>query len=335
MKLAPDALDAHLAQKLAPVYLVSGDEPLVVNESADAIRARARRDGFVERDVHFIERGVSWDDIRSAASTLSLFATRRLIELRMPSGKPGVTGGATLVDLVRRADPDVLFLVLTEKLERESQNAAWVREIESHGVWVQVWPIDAGRMPTWIRARARRSGLDLDDAGAKLLAERTEGNLLAAHQEIERLALLLGERRANAQDVMDTVADSARFDVFKLGEAALQGDATRALRIVAGLHAEGVEPTLVLWSLLRELRSVWSRGQSGGRAGGGYGRPSPGLDRAVRRFTRDDFAPLIERASRADRMIKGQLRGNAWDELTLLTAQMCHVNALRTPHAAT
>lgn len=334
MKLTPDTLETHLAQKLASVYLVSGDEPLVVNESADAIRARARRDGFVERDVHFIERGVNWDDIRAAASTLSLFATRRMIELRMPSGKPGVAGGATIVDLVRRADPDVLFLVLTEKLERDTQNAAWVREIESRGAWVQVWPIEAGRMPAWIRARARRSGLDLDEAAAKLLAERTEGNLLAAHQEIERLALLLGERRASAQDVMDTVADSARFDVFKLGEAALQGDAARALRIVAGLHAEGVEPTLVLWSLLRELRSVWSRGQSGGRSAGGYGRPSPHLDRAVHRFSRDDFPALIERASRADRMIKGQLRGNAWDELTLLTAQMCHVNALRPSHAA-
>lgn len=335
MKLTADSLDSHLAKQLAHAYLISGDEPLLVNEAADAVRAAARARGFTERDVHFIDRGVSWDDLRASAANLSLFAARRIVELRMPNGKPGVAGSAAIVDLVSRKDPDVLVLILTGRLERDAQSAAWVKAVDQHGAWLPLWPIEAARLPAWVRARARAAGINLDESAAQLLAERTEGNLLAAHQELERLRLVVGSGNVTEAEVAASVADSARFDVFRLGEAALAGDAPRALRIVSGLQAEGVEPTLVLWALLREVRNVWARREAAPGSRGAYVRQSAALDRAARRHSRESFAPLIERASRADRMIKGQLRGNAWDEISLLAAEFCGIRAVGAPTGAT
>ena len=303
MKLDPDKLAAQLARGLAPVYLLSGDEPLLVSEAADAVRTRARAAGFADRVVHFLDRDSSWDDVRAGASNLSLFASRRLVELRLPSGKPGVAGSATIVDLIERRDPDTLLLILTERLERESQGASWVRAVESHGAWLNAWPIARDKLPAWLDARARRAGLTLDRAALALLADRTEGNLLAAQQEIDRLSLT-HSGAVGAAELAAGVADSARFDVFTLGQAVRAGDAARSLRIAEGLRAEGVEATLVLWSLLRELRQE-ARGNA--------------------RFARRDFARLSERAARVDRAIKGRLQANPWDEIALLAADLCGV----------
>lgn len=308
MKLSPDTLAAHLARELAPVYLLSGDEPLLVNEAADAVRARARAAGYDERVVHFVERGSNWDDVRAGASNLSLFASRRLVELRMPTGKPGTVGSAAIVELVERRDPDTLLMILTERLERESQGASWVRAIEAHGAWMNAWPIGREKLPAWLEGRARRAGLAFDRAALALLADRTEGNLLAAQQEIDRLSLTV-TGTVGVAELTASVANSARFDVFTLGAAARAGDAARSLRIVEGLRAEGVEATLVLWALLRELRQAM-------RDGG--------------RHARRDFPRLIERASRSDRAIKGRLQANAWDEIALLAADLC---GLRLPLA--
>ncbi|MGE0581393.1 MAG: DNA polymerase III subunit delta [Steroidobacteraceae bacterium] len=303
MKLSPDSLAAHLARGLAPVYLLSGDEPLLVGEAADAIRARARDAGYTDRVVHFVDRGSSWDDVRAGASNLSLFASRRLVELRLPTGKPGVAGSAAIVELIERRDPDTLLLILTERLERESQGASWVRAAESHGAWLNAWPIARDKLPAWLDARARRAGLTLDRAALALLADRTEGNLLAAQQEIDRLSLVHAGA-VGAAELAAGVANSARFDVFTLGQAARARDAARSLRIVEGLRAEGVEATLVLWSLLRELRQSAREGAH---------------------FARRDFARLAERAARADRAIKGRLQANAWDEIALLAADLCGI----------
>ncbi|HNR23128.1 MAG TPA: DNA polymerase III subunit delta [Steroidobacteraceae bacterium] len=302
MKLSPDALGGHLARGLAPAYLLCGDEPLLVGEAADAVRARARAAGFTDRVVHFIERGSSWADVRAEADSLSLFASRRILELRMPTGKPGASGSATIVDLVERQDPDTLLLILTERLDRDAQGASWVRAIDAHGVVLTAWPIGRDKLPAWLEARARRAGLQLEPEALALLADRTEGNLLAARQEIDRLALGTRHGRVGVAELTASVGDSARFDVFALGAAARAGNAARTLRIVAGLRAEGVEAPLVLWSLLREARQLL-------RDGG--------------RFTRRDAPRLIGRARRVDRAIKGRLQSDAWDELALLAAELC------------
>ncbi len=333
MKLTPDSLTTHLAATLLPAYLISGDEPLIGGETADAVRAAARSRGFTEREVHFIERASDWDEVRAAAANLSLFGLRRVLEIRLGSGKPGTAGSAALLPLLTAPDPDTVLLVLTPRLDREAQSAAWVRAFESHGGWVQVWPVDAGRLVGWLRARCRRLGLEADDAALEVLAAHTEGNLLAAHQELAKLTLLTGGARITADTVMAGVADSARFDVFQLSEAVLAGDAPRALRMLAGLRAEGTEATLVLWALLRALRELWSL-RTGLAPAEPWQRRGAALAQAARRAPRLPFARLTARAAGADRMIKGRAAGDAWDELTLLAAELCAVPLAAAPALA-
>jgi DNA polymerase-3 subunit delta len=321
MKLTLPALDGQLARALPRAWLVSGDEPLLVNEAADAVRKRARAAGHAEREIHFAERGLDWADLRASASTRSLFGDRKIVEVRLPTGKPGAAGSAVLAELAGRDDPDTLLLVLSGRLDRDAQGAEWVRAIESRGAWLAVWPVDPPRLPEWLRARARTLGLTLEDGATALLAERTEGNLLAAAQELERIALTAPSTTITAATVEASVADSARFDVFQLGAAVVAADPGRALRVLEGLRAEGVEGTLVLWALLRELRAVWEA-RSGDSPRGAYrgGRATPGLEAAARRLPREAFRSLTERAARADRMLKGQQPGDGWDELMLLAA---------------
>jgi DNA polymerase-3 subunit delta len=332
LKINSDTLGTHLEQHLLPAYLISGDEPLLTGEAADAVRARARAMGYTERETHFLERGSDWNDVRASANNLSLFAERRIVELRMPSGKPGKDGGAALVELLEGRDPDRVLLILTPRLDRDAQAADWVRAVEANGAWVQVWPVDVARFAAWLRARFRKVKLNADDDAVELLAERTEGNLLAAHQEIEKLRLLVRGDRVTADDVLNSVADSARFDVFKLGECALSGDTARTLRMLEGLRAEGVEATLVLWSLSKAVRDLWSSIMSGsGGAARAWPRQNAALEQAKRRASRLSFPRLTVRAVRADRMIKGRLAGNAWDEMSLLAAELCAQQTLALP----
>jgi DNA polymerase III subunit delta len=333
LKLNSDALPAHLEQHLLPAYLVSGDDPLLTAEAADAIRARARSAGFTEREIHFMERGTDWNDVRASANNLSLFSNRRIVEIRLPSGKPGTHGGAALVALLEARDPDRVLLVLTPRLERDAQNAEWVRTIESQGAWVQVWPVNADRLVGWLRARSKRIGLSVPDDALEVLADRTEGNLLAANQELQKLRLAVKGDRVSSEEVLASVADSARFDVFQLGEAVLAGDAPRALRVLAGLRSEGVEPTLVLWSVTKAVRDTWGAFASPGGRAQPWARQAAALDSAVRRAPRLPFLRLTVRATRADRMIKGRQSGEPWDEIALLIMDMCGTPALSLPRS--
>jgi DNA polymerase-3 subunit delta len=333
LKLTSDSLTPHLEQRLLPAYLVSGDEPLLAGEAADAIRARARAAGFTEREVHFLERGSDWDDVRASAGNLSLFGSRRLLELRLPSGRPGAAGNNALLALLQRDDPDMLLLILAPRLDRDAQSAQWFRALESRGGWIPVWPVEADRLVGWLRGRCRRLRLEVDEEALVLLAERTEGNLLAAHQELEKLRLLAPAGNLTLDMVLASVADSARFDVFRLSEAVLQGEADRALRVLAGLRSEGTEQTLVLWALTKALRDLWGAVASPGAARGGWQRQAAALDKAVRRAPRLSFRALTLRAARADRMIKGRLQGNAWDEMALLAADICARPAVPAPQS--
>ncbi len=316
MKLSLEDLPAQLQSRLLPAYLVSGDEPLRVGEAIDLIRARARAAGFGERQVFFVERAASiWDEVQQAAQALSLFSSRRLIEVRLPTGKPGVSGAAALQRLLAATGDDLLMLVVTGRLEREAQGAEWVQAVQARGAWLPVWPVERARLPQWLRQRARTLQLTLDDDSVALLAERCEGNLLAAQQELDKLALLLPRgAHVRAGDVAASSTDSARFDVFQLAEAVRAADPARALRILSGLQAEGAEAVLVLWALLRELR-----GQQGG---GSPARPGAASAAAAR---------LIARAARADRTAKGLSSGDPWDELLLLAVEMCGRRVLPLP----
>jgi DNA polymerase-3 subunit delta len=307
MKLTLEALSAHLSGRLLPVYLVSGEEPLLVGEACDAIRARARVLGFTERSVFFIERSSAiWDEVRREAQALSLFAARRIVEVRLPGGKPGTSGAAALLRLFEQAGEELLVMVICERLDRDAQSSEWVQAAQHVGAWLPIRAVERARLPQWLRQRFGAAGLSAADDALTLLAERTEGNLLAAQQEVDKLALLLSPgARVTLADIAAASADSARFDVFQLGDAVRAGDGARALRILSGLQAEGSEPPLVLWALLRELRA-----QQTGAAVGARGR-APAFER------------LVARAVRADRVAKGQGdRRNPWDELALLAVEL-------------
>ena len=256
MRINTDQVARTLERGLAPAWLIVGDEALLTGEAADAVRARARAEGFAGRDLFVTDRSFDWAEISAASRTLSLFAERRILEIRMPTPRPGKEGGAVLAALAADPGPDNLLLVVTTRPEKDTWSSAWFKAFDKHGVVVQTLPVEIGRLPQWIAARAARLGLRFEPGAAELLAERVEGNLLAAHQEIEKLALLRADGHADFEAVESAVANSARYDVFQLGEAALAGDVARALRILDGLRAEGVEPPLVLWALCRELRAL-------------------------------------------------------------------------------
>jgi len=310
MKVSPEALPRQLEQRLLPVYLVSGDEPLLVAEAADAVRARARTRGFTEREVQFLERGADWDAVRGAVQTLSLFADRRIVELRLPSGKPGSVGGRVLPSLIESLSTDVLLLIITGRLDRDAQSAEWVRAVESRGVWVQAWPVAAERMVAWLEVRCRRLGLSADAQALQLLAERTQGNLLAAYQELQKLQLLAPRERIDAARVLAATSDNSRFNIGELTEALLEGEGRRALRVLNGLRAEGVELPLVLWAVVRALHTAWANSSGAAEPVG------------------VQFARLTGRALRADGMLKGRQSGDPWDELALLAADMCGTPAV-------
>lgn len=337
MKITPEKLDAELRKALAPVYLISGDEPLTAGESADAVRAAARTAGFTEREVFFAERANSgpWEEIFAAAQSLSLFSARRLIEIRLPGGKPGAAGARLLQEVAQLAGSDLLVLVIAGALDWEAQKSAWVQALERRGAWVVAEDVGPARLPAWIRARAARLGLVLDDEAVALLAQQTEGNLLAAWQELQKLSLA-GLTQAGVDDVLASSTRSSRHDVTQLGEAVLAGDAQRALRVLASLRAEGVEATLVLWAVLQELRMLWLQLVPGPQVPGIWSRNRAAIGQALPRFRkqgRAGFARLTERAARADRMIKGMEEGQAWDEIALLVVEFASGDAPLAPAA--
>jgi DNA polymerase III subunit delta len=311
-----------LGKGLMGTYLVSGDEPLLVGEAADAIRAAARACGFADRQVFFIDRSFSWDELRLASHSLSLFAEKRLFELRMPTGKPD-KGAAVLSELAAHPVPDLIFLIITDKLDKKSADSPWVQAIEKHGAWISVMPVEAAALPAWLRGRAKMLQIDVEPEAAQIIVDRVEGNLLAAQQELEKLALLANGKPIGVELVLRSVGDSARYDVFQLAAAAAAGDAARALRVLLGLKSEGVEPTLILWALVRELRGMWQarererlRSNIRGSAWNLAANPAP---RALARLKRLPLAPLLLQAGHTDRVIKGLAPGDAWSAITGLT----------------
>jgi DNA polymerase-3 subunit delta len=338
VKISGDNLAASLARGLSPIYLVSGSEPLLVNEAVDTIRSRARKEGYSERELHVVERGFDWHELLAGSREMSLFAQRKIIEVRMGSPTPGERGADVLVNLAQQPSQDNLVIVISDKLDGRTQNSRWVSAIDKHGTLVQIWPLELARLPAWISARLSRHGLQIEPAAAGLLAERVEGNLLAAHWEIEKLALLLPPGEVSTDMVVDAVADSARYDVLQLGEALMRGNSARGLRILEGLRAEGVEPTLVLWAINKDLQwmaraqHLMRNGQSADSAMNTLyvWRPrQAAMKQALTRLRGDALQGLILDAERVDRTIKGVLRGDPWVELEALSARLAGIKLAR------
>ena len=322
MQINADQLTRHLERALAPFYLVSGDEPMQVDECAAAIRRRALAAGCSERSAFTVEAGFDWDQLRATTQSLSLFAERRLIELRLPTGRPGETGAQLLAELARQASADTLFLVISAKLDKTQRESSWVQAIEAVGTHVVVWPLDAQKLPAWLTQRFAARGLQPEAGVVDLLAWHLEGNMLAAAQEIDKLAMLCGgagNGQVRRADVEESLSDSARFSIYQLVDAALAGEALSCRRILASLRAEGSEPILALWALTRELRSLAQASQELAR-----GKPESAalarvwqqrrtlVGKALRRHKAPVWFGFLQDAARLDRVLKGRADGDVW-----------------------
>lgn len=332
MRVRPDQLNQHLQQKLAPLYLISGDEPLQVMEATDSVRARARDLGYSERQVLEVDKDFDWQQLKEAADSLSLFAEQRIMELRLPTGKPGRDGGKVLVEYSERPAEDTVLIITSGKLDKSANNSKWYKALDQVGVTVQCWPVDNYHMPNWIKARMAAQGMQPTTEAVNLLVERVEGNLLAAAQEIDKLRLLVSQSRVDVDEVADAVTDSSRFSIYDLSDAALTGDVARTAHIVSGLQAEGVEAVLALWALSREIRTLLNVAETAGNRvdaalakAGVWAKRVPVMKKALSRHNIVSLRTLISHCAKTDRVIKGLAPGRAWDELLLLSLALAGI----------
>ncbi len=337
MQLKPEQVATQLRKQLAPVYFISGEEPLRVMEAADAVRAAAREQGYDEREVLTVQAGFDWDSLLSGGDNLSLFSQRRIVDLRLPTGKPGDAGARVLRAWAEQPPEDTLLLVTAGKLEAAARKSKWVQALDRAGVVVFVWPLNAQEFTAWVQQRMRRRGLEPTPEAVTMLAQRVEGNLLACVQEIDKLYLLHGGGPLDADAITGMVADHSRFDVYGLVDTALAGKAARGVRMLHGLRAEGVAPPVVLWALAREVRQLAAMaasvasGQSVTQVLGQYhvwqARKAL-VGGALQRLPAAQCNTLLRQCAAIDRVCKGQAAGNAWDELLQLLLELAGNNPL-------
>ncbi|MCU7842368.1 MAG: DNA polymerase III subunit delta [Candidatus Thiodiazotropha sp. (ex Monitilora ramsayi)] len=334
MRLRNDQLTGHLQRNLAPIYLISGDEPLQMREAADEVRATARQKGFSERDVLDPAVGFDWSELKVAAESLSLFGDKRLLELRLTSAKIGTEGAKALTAYTERPAEDTVLLITLPKLERAQSNSKWFQHLDKAGVVVQVWPVEGARLPPWVEQRLRRSGLVPEAGVVEMLSDRVEGNLLAASQEIEKLLLLHGPGVVTVEQLAESVADSARFDVFGLVDTLLRNETAKGNRMLQGLKAEGVAAPVVLWALSREVRLLAGmayeveKGSSPDQVMGKHRvweKRKPILRRGLQRSSAH-WRGLLNICGQTDRAIKGLSPEDPWLLLENLALAMSGVS---------
>ncbi|MGE0859014.1 MAG: DNA polymerase III subunit delta [Gammaproteobacteria bacterium] len=332
MQLTVERLMERLrAQSLAPVYFFHGDEPLQLLECADAVRARALEDGINERCVYDADTGIDWQALAEEGNALSLFATRRLFEIRLGERKPDKGGPEFLERLASQGLAEDVVVVTAGKPDKSARNARWFKALEADAVCVATRDLRGAALPEWLARRAARFGRRLERGAAALVAERVEGNMLAAAQEVEKLALLVDTETITEDDVLAAVRDSARYDVFQFADAVLAGDLARALRMVRGLREEGTEALLLNWALGRELRSLVAmaaaieRGKPLNAVLDEYrvwqGRKAA-IRRVLERCSKDDLMELLAYANFIDTVVKGGRSGDPWDEIEILSMKL-------------
>jgi len=326
VRLNPEQFNTALKQ-LAPVYFITGDEPLQQGEVADAIRLAAKKSGYTTREVFSVEAGFEWGELALSADSMSLFADKKLIDLRMPSGKPGTEGSKALIDYCQRLPEDNLLLISAPKITAATLKSKWCQALDQAGVIVQVWPLEGAALIQWLQRRAQKRGLQIGVDGIKALASRIEGNLLAASQEIEKLYILYGNESISKQAVENVVADSSRFDVFKLTDCMLAGRITRAIKVLNGLKAEGIAPPVIVWAVSREIRLLINikiavnQGQNkemvlkNNRL---WDKRKQIVSAAVSRMDIQVLQKALLLCSKADRQIKGREQGDCWETLLSL-----------------
>ncbi len=337
MKISPEQLAGQLQNKLLPVYWVAGDEALLIQETTDQLRSYCRQQNFTERELYSVESNFDWQTLLQSSNSLSLFAEKKIIELRLKSNKLGDDGRKALQTYVEISSPDNVLIIVSPKLDSRTLNTKWFKAIESKGVLVQIWPIDVNRLPQWITARLRNNGIQADQQAIRLLADKVEGNLLAASQEIEKLKLLAnnesgGEIQLDSKTVLQVVADSSRYNVFNLVDTALQGNAKRSLKIISGLRNEGTEPRMILGLICRELRSLvpmmvsMEKGLSidaAMQSARVWNNRKAAVMQALKRLNTEAISRLLQQAKLIDHSVKGLATANPWIELDKLVLPLC------------
>ncbi|SFC54084.1 DNA polymerase III subunit delta [Collimonas sp. OK412] len=337
MQLRLDALDGHLAKTLAPLYVITSDEHLLALEASDKIRKSARSNGCSERDVLVVDRSFKWGELLAANQSQSLFGDKKLIELRIPTGKPGKDGGQALQNYTATLNPDNVTIITLPKLDWATQKAAWVATLQQSAVYIDIPLVERAHLPNWIGVRLAAQQQSADRQSLDFIADRVEGNLLAAHQEIQKLALLHPPGKLSFEQCHDAVLNVARYDVFKLNEAMLAGDAARLVRMMDGLKGEGEALPLVLWAVSEEIRTLLKL-----KSAASQGRPIPALlkeyriwgprerlmEPALRRLSLATLEAALKDAAQVDKMVKGlrakAFSGDAWDALLQLGLKVAH-----------
>ena len=320
MLLKYDALESHLTGKLAPLYVLSGDEQLLLLESADLIRKTVLSRHIHEREVMTVERGFKWTQLHAANTALSLFGDRKLIELRIPGGKPGKEGAQALQDYLAALNPDNITLITLPKLDGATRKTAWVNLLQKHGIYIEIPTIERAQLGNWIATRLRKQNQTADRQCIDFLVERVEGNLLAAHQEIQKLGLLYPEGALNFEQICQAVLNVARYDIFKLNDALLNGDQRRFIRMIEGLKGEGEPLPLILWAITEEIRTLLKckialeNGLSFSSIAKTlrlWGPRERLIQNAIARLAREDIQAALQQTAQIDKIIKG-LHTNTW-----------------------
>jgi len=324
MRIKPEQLSAALQKGLMPVYFITGDEPLQLGEMADAVRKAAKTSGFENREIISAETGFEWNQLAFSADSLSIFADKKIIDLRLSSGTPGTEGAKALISYCERLPEDTLLLITAGKMASSALKTRWFEVLDKVGVVIQVWPLEGQDLIRWLQQRMQQRGLNAATDGLRILASRIEGNLLAAAQEIEKLYVLYGTGNLSNQQILDVVADSSRYDVFKLIESVLSSSVNRIFKVLSGLRAEGIAAPVVLWALTREARTLikiklaLSQGQNRETVFKNnqiWDKRKQLVSNALNRLSDHDLNSILVLSAKADRQIKGQQQGDAWETL--------------------
>lgn len=339
MRLRPDQLNNHLQNSsLAPIYFVSGDEPLQKLECVDQLRMSARAQGYDERLVFNVDKSFDWNSINDASANLSLFASRRIIELRMNSPKPGKEGGKVLLEYAQQLNEDNLLIISSDKLDKSAQNNKWVKAVEKVGALIQVWPVNPAQLPGWIQNRLQLKQKRITLDAARLIALRVEGNLLAAQQEIDKLILLIEKDDIDTEDVIAAVADSSRYDVFDLIDSAFLGNTNRTLHMLQGLRNEGTEPMALFGAWMWEFRrlcSIAHQYESGSNLESLFksyriwDQKKRSMNAVLQRHSGQSFDKLLKFCATIDKTLKSSRREQAWDQFNTLLLAIAGVNTTK------
>ncbi len=336
MRIKPNQLNQHLnRQGLAPLYFLTGDEPLQMMESADSIRQFARKQGFIERIIFTVELGFNWESLNQEAENLSLFANKRILELRLGNKLPGKEGTKALIDYTNNLPRDTILLITADKIEASKQKAKWFKVLDERGIIVQIWPLNRAELPKWINQRLKSYKLQATPEAINIIAERSEGHLLACSQEIEKLYLLYGSGQIDIAQIFEAVTDSARFQVFDWVDTVLIGNVQRCVRQLQRLKTEGIEAILVNWALNREIRNLYhitnaiKSGQSQQQVFKNYriwAMRQAAIAHAVNKHKNPrQWQKFLQQTVEIEQIIKGVKTGNVWDELQLLGLRVAGV----------